>query len=201
HSENKLTMIRAVWKLLILLQIARLTLSRDYVPDNEGLFAECLNPPPGSKSFNDVADISKFISKREKDGLHISGNITLHWDVDPNDRVEVEIALLRKDGDKWKATAIAAKVGDFCKEMYEKKTLYYPYSTKYIANKPEIKEKCITHTGTLLVVEPFDLKVVLSPAVPLMPGHHRVIVKLTAVSKAGVPNPNSICFEIPGKVV
>ncbi|KAH8308455.1 uncharacterized protein [Drosophila kikkawai] len=195
-------MDRAPWKILILLQIIGLTLSsREYVLDSENIFTECLNPPPGSKPFNHLVDISRFTTKKDKDGIHISGNLTTTWDIGPTDRIEINVAILKLDRGNWKPTALAVNVKDFCKEMYDTNTLYYPYSIKYISNKQDVKDKCFNHKGTLILVDPFVLKVVLSVAVPLGPGPHRVVVKLVAYNTDGVPNPTSICMEVPGKVV
>ncbi|KAH8282971.1 hypothetical protein KR054_011229 [Drosophila jambulina] len=195
-------MERASWKVLILLQVAGLALSaRDFILDQETIFTECLDPPAGAKPFNQLVDLTNFSSKRTKNGMSISGNITTIWDVDPTDRIEASIVILKMDKKGWKATALGAQVKDFCKEMYEKNTLYYPYSMKHVSNVKDVKDKCLNHKGTVIVIDPFDLQVQLGLAVPLSKGPHRIIVKISAVNKAGVRNPNNICMEIPGKLM
>lgn len=82
---------RATWKILILLQIAGLSLAREFVPESEALFSKCLEPPPGSKSIDAMADFSKLTVKRVKDGMHLSGNITTVWGVGSDARIEVSL--------------------------------------------------------------------------------------------------------------
>ncbi|XP_016972265.1 uncharacterized protein LOC108039700 [Drosophila rhopaloa] len=190
-------------KILIFLQVIRLSfeMNNEFVPEREDLFSECQDKP-GFDYMDKFGDFSLLSRKRGKNGgTYISGNITMVWDVEPSDRVAVEGYLLKLEGGIWKPTVLKASDKDFCRSFYDKKTIYYPYSTEHVINKDEVKEKCLTNPGTVLVVEPFFQRILINFAVPLTVGRHKVVIMFSAFDKAGVKRPRDICMEIIGDIV
>ncbi|XP_017112252.1 uncharacterized protein LOC108135862 isoform X1 [Drosophila elegans] len=191
------------WKILILLQTISLSFERnmEFVPEREDIFSECQDKP-GFDFVDKMADLSLLSRKRDNYGdLYISGNLTMTWDVESSDRVAVEVGLLKFEGGIWKPTVFKGNDKDFCKSFYDKNTIYYPFSTEHVTNKDEVKDKCITSPGVVLVVEPFLEKIEISMAVPLTAGRHKAVVTFSAFDKAGVKRPRDICLEIIGDIV
>ncbi|XP_037729486.1 uncharacterized protein LOC119560194 [Drosophila subpulchrella] len=191
------------WHILILLQIVSLSfqLNHEFVPEREDLFSDCTDKP-GFQNIDKIADLSQFVRKRNKNGgIDIHGNITMKWDVQPSDRVSVEVGILKLEKGTWKPTVFKGVDKDFCKSFYDKNTIYYPHSTEHVINKEEVKDKCVNIPGTVLIVEPFQLKILINYAVPLTPGRHKALIIYTAFDKANVKRPNEICMEIIGDIV
>ncbi|XP_017056904.1 uncharacterized protein LOC108098495 [Drosophila ficusphila] len=187
---------------LILLQVADLTFGLNYifVPETDELFSKCEERP--EYGYMDIlADLSALSRIGSNGGTNISGNITMKWDVQPLDRVAVEVGILKFEKGAWKPTILKGSDRDFCKSFYDKNTIYYPYSTEHVVNKEQVKDKCINIPGTVLVVEPFYQKIVLSYALPLSPGLHKAYVIFSAFDKAGVKRPNEVCLQIVGNIV
>ncbi|KAI8046400.1 hypothetical protein M5D96_002602 [Drosophila gunungcola] len=83
------------WKILILLQTISLSFERnfEFVPEREDMFSECQDKP-GFDFVDKMADLSLLSRKRDNNGdLHISGNITMAWDVESSDRVAVVLVV------------------------------------------------------------------------------------------------------------
>ncbi|EDV48236.1 uncharacterized protein LOC6553620 [Drosophila erecta] len=188
--------------LLILCQIIgrSLELSHDFVPISEEILSKCEDKPEMGY-LDEFADFSHFIRKRSSSGINISGNITTKWDVSPSDIVEVDVTILKLEGNKWKPTAFKGNVNDLCKSFYDKNTIYYPYTTQHVVNRKTVKEKCINTPGTTLLLEPFVLKISFSYAVPLSVGRHKAVLVFSAIDKAGVKRPRDTCLEIVGDIV
>ncbi|XP_032579053.1 uncharacterized protein LOC6614346 [Drosophila sechellia] len=188
--------------LLIFFQIIgrSFEMSHDFVPIRDDLFSKCEEKP--EMGYLDVfADLSNLSSKRGAGGINISGNATTIWDVDPSDVVEVDVSILKFEGDKWIPTIIKGNVKDFCKTFFDKNSIYYSYSPKHVVNKKEVKEKCITSPGSILVWKPYLLKISFSYAVPLNVGRHKAVIIYSAIDKAGVKRDRDICMEIVGDIV
>ncbi|XP_017007417.2 uncharacterized protein [Drosophila takahashii] len=199
-------MVREVawqWQILILLQITSLSfqLNHEFVPVNEEMFSDCTDNP-GFESVDKLADLSAFGRKRAPNGgINIGGNITMKWNVQPSDRIGVEVGIYKLEKGVWKPTVLKGGDRDFCKSFYDKNTLYYPYSTEHVINKEDVKDKCINIPGTVLVVEPFLERILISYAAPLTPGRHKALITFTAFDKANAKRPDAICLEIIGDVV
>ncbi|XP_016954372.1 uncharacterized protein LOC108027435 [Drosophila biarmipes] len=188
------------WQILIVLQIISLSsqLSHEFVPEKDDLFSDCPDKP-GFETVDKIADLSQLIRKKNKNGgTDIHGNITMKWDVQPGDRVATDVTIYKLEKGVWKPTVFKGSDKDFCKSFYDKNTIYYPYSTKHVINKEEVKDKCINIPGTVLDVEPFHLKILISYAVPLTEGRHKAQILFTAFDKGNVKRPDEICLEIVG---
>ncbi|EDW55321.1 uncharacterized protein LOC6614345 [Drosophila sechellia] len=176
-------------------------LNHFFIPEKEELFSECTDKP-GYSFVDKLADLSRFNRKKDADGaVNISGNITIKWDVEPSSRIAVEVSVEKFEGGTWKPTAFNGGDRDFCKKFYDKNTIYYPFSTEHVINKQQVKDKCITTPGTVLVLEPFLLKILINFAVPLSPGRHKAVIIFSAFDKSGVKLPRDICIEIVGEIV
>jgi len=56
---------------------------------DEEIFSSCPNPEPGTLDIHGLFDFSEFSTSLEADGLTVSGNQTLVWDIQRGDRVQV----------------------------------------------------------------------------------------------------------------
>ncbi|KAH8357216.1 hypothetical protein KR084_010035 [Drosophila pseudotakahashii] len=193
------------WQILILLElffsVTCVQLNHEFVPVNEDLFSDCTDNP-GFQNVDKIADLSALSRKRAPNGgINIGGNITMKWDVQPSDRIGVEVGIQKLEKGIWKPTVLKGIDKDFCKSFYDKNTIYYPYSTQHVINKEAVKDKCINIPGTVLIVEPFLEKIFISYAAPLTPGRHKALIIFTAFDEANVKRPNEICVEIIGDIV
>ncbi|XP_039492667.1 uncharacterized protein LOC120452485 [Drosophila santomea] len=200
-ERQQVTLLQILISLSLHLISISFALNHFFIPESDELFSECPNKP-GTSFMDKMADLSLLSLKKDVDGgVNISGNITMKWDVEHLNRVAVEVSVHKFEGGTWKPTVFKGGETNFCKSFFDKNTIYYPYSTKHVINKQQIKDKCITTPETVLVLEPYILKILINYAVPLTPGRHKAVILFSAFEKSGVKLERDICLEIVGDIV
>ncbi|XP_017111699.1 uncharacterized protein LOC108135468 isoform X1 [Drosophila elegans] len=191
-----------LWQTLILLKIVHpsFEINYEYVFLDENVFNSCPDPPPGFSDVHKLFDLSELNSEIKPDGLHISGNITIVWDVQPTDRIEGRISVLHLDRGSWQPTILNIWTYDFCKIFNDQKQVWYNSFVKYIVNKNDT-EKCFNNKGTVYYVEPYVMNAIFGAGMRPPPGLNRIVFTLSAVDENNVKRPNGICFEITGEFV
>jgi len=56
---------------------------------DEEVFISCRDPDPRTLDVNGLFDLSNFLTSLDADGITVSGNATLKWDIQQTDRVQV----------------------------------------------------------------------------------------------------------------
>lgn len=74
--------------LVLLNYVSYIEANMRFVPDDPDLFSSC-EDHPGTNGMNDLADISETVIDLDDDVITISGDATIVWDVDPDERIEV----------------------------------------------------------------------------------------------------------------
>ncbi|EDV51937.1 uncharacterized protein LOC6546216 [Drosophila erecta] len=189
-----------LWQLVIFLSAAQHSLGAkfEYVLEDESIFSECLDPPPGYANISGLVDFSNVNLEMGPDGVHVRGYVTSTWDIQPKDRVEGQLHLLRFERGSWQPTILNMSSKDFCKRFLDPNQYWYDMFTRHIINQNDAQEKCMNYKGTVFYLEPYTFKMIFSNGSPLPPGRNRMVLHLVAVDENNVPRPNGICFEIKG---
>ncbi|XP_026839686.1 uncharacterized protein LOC6555354 [Drosophila erecta] len=147
-------------------------------------------------------------------GVTLSGNATLRWAVQPEDRVEV-ISSLQSCGDlcmmyvfwqmsgkllymdrgTWTPTVFSLTAKDFCTVMFDKNQLWYKYWTAHITN--EVKN-CLNVPGTKIIHEKYVLSLTATAVGPVTPGRYKANLMFRAYDSSGAERPTRICVEVRG---
>nr|NP_652269.3 chemosensory protein A 98a [Drosophila melanogaster]AAF56814.3 chemosensory protein A 98a [Drosophila melanogaster] len=165
---------------------------------DEEIFSSCPNPEPGTLDIHGLFDFSEFSTSLEADGLTVSGNQTLVWDIQRGDRVQLFIKLFYFDRGTWTSTAFSILSQDFCKTMYDKSNVLYEPWTGHVMN--DVKDQCINAPGTKLILDTYFLSLSASVTVPLREGRYKTTIKFRAFDSKGTERPTSICCEVIGDV-
>ncbi|XP_052836519.1 uncharacterized protein LOC128252659 [Drosophila gunungcola] len=163
---------------------------------DEDIFSSCNSPDPGTLDINGLMDLSELSTSMSAEGVTISGNATLIWDINLEDRVQMNTNLLYFDRGTWTPTAFSMVSKDFCKSMYDKNQYYYKYWTGYITN--DIQDKCINVPGTKIIHKTFTLSLTANVMGPLREGTYKAQLMLRAYDATGIERPTRICLEIRG---
>nr|XP_016999478.2 uncharacterized protein LOC108058995 [Drosophila takahashii] len=134
-------------------------------------------------------------------GVTFSGNITVMWDIQPTDRVEVTVNVLYYDRGSWQATTLNMIVKDFCKVMFDKNQLWYESFTKHITNSADVKETCFRVKGSQIIFETYTVDFVFSCGFPLKNGRYAIIFMYKAYDENEVKRPIEGCYEIKGEFI
>ncbi|XP_016958276.1 uncharacterized protein LOC108030101 [Drosophila biarmipes] len=170
--------------------------------EDPDIFSTCTEGPPGSISVGEAANFDDFVIEQESDILHLSGSVTVQWDVQPTDRISARVDLLHFNRGTWEPTIFSIATKDFCSIMYDKNQYWYKYWTRFVLHQHEVAKKCLREPGLVLEHEPFDLRLKLENVHgPNLRGRHKMVIKLQASDENDVPRPNSICTEIRGDLL
>ncbi|XP_017125732.1 uncharacterized protein LOC108145062 [Drosophila elegans] len=170
--------------------------------EDPDILSSCSDGPPGSIDARQAANFDDFMINADADVLHLSGNVTLTWDVQPTDRIAARLELFHFNRGSWEPTVFSMSSQDFCSIMYDKNQYWYKYWTGFITNRHEVEKKCITEPGTVLVHEPFDLRLKLMNFYgTTLRGRYKVVIVLNALDDQNMPRPNPICVEIRGEPI
>ncbi|XP_020815019.1 uncharacterized protein LOC110189316 [Drosophila serrata] len=165
------------------------------------LFSPCTDGPPGSISIQEAFNSENFTISMESDILHLSGNVTSRWEVEPTDRVSARISLFYFNRGTWEPTVYSISVNNFCPLMYDRNQYWFKYWTKYVSNRHEVEHLCLS-AGAVFVHNPYDMKMRLDDfRGPVLRGRHKILIICTAFSNTNVQRPVSFCFEIRGEVL
>ncbi|EDW58803.1 uncharacterized protein CheB42b [Drosophila virilis] len=194
-----------MWSALLLLfssQIVCCVLAADYemIIDDPDIFSNCKEPPPGAGNIHSLLNMDELELTLDGDTIHIEGNATTVWDIQPGDRVAATARLMQLDRGVWQPTVFSIATQDFCDIMYDKDQYWYKYWTRYVKNASVMEKKCVHHKGAKLIHEPFDLKMVFTNIRGAsLQGRYKVVVILEAFDDdRNVKRPKSICLEIIG---
>ncbi|XP_017003404.2 uncharacterized protein CheB74a [Drosophila takahashii] len=188
-------------QIIILLKIIKpsFEISYEYVFEDEKVFAECMDSPPGYSNISRLFDLTFFHTEMTPEGLHATGKLISSWDIQPTDRIEGRLSVLYLDRGTWQPTVLNMITRDFCKIYLDPKQFWYTCFPKYIINREEAEEKCFTHIGTEFVFEPFMPEMYFGVGINMPPGRKRIVITLAAVDLNNVTRPNGVCFEMRGE--
>ncbi|XP_033165948.1 uncharacterized protein LOC117144719 [Drosophila mauritiana] len=165
---------------------------------DEQIFRSCPNPEPGTLDIHGLFDLSEFSASMDADGLTVSGNQTLLWDIQRGDRVQLSIKLFYFDRGTWTSTPFSIYSKDFCKTMYDKSNILYEPWTGHVIN--DVKDLCINAPGTKLILETYFLSLSASVIAPLREGRYKATIIFRAFDSKGTERPTRICCEVVGDV-
>lgn len=81
------------FKVIILAVLATLSHAKnatyELVFSDEDIFTACPDAAPGTLDIHGLLDLSEYSSSLVENGVIVSGNQTLIWDIQPQDRVKV----------------------------------------------------------------------------------------------------------------
>lgn len=82
--------------LLLILQMLWQVLAVDYemLIDDPDVFTDCLENPPGAKGANGLFNMDELTFTLNGDKIHVEGNVTTVWDVQPTDRITVNCTAI-----------------------------------------------------------------------------------------------------------
>nr|XP_017024355.1 uncharacterized protein LOC108076138 [Drosophila kikkawai] len=171
----------------------------EFLLEDERIFSDCSDKPPGTFNSHSLFDLSNMNFAMDDDGVAISGNHTLIWDVQPSDRIEMAGSLRYFDRSTWQPTTLNILSKDLCKVLYDHRQIWYDLYSKHIANRPDIAENCIRVKGTTFIMESYKLDPHIGLGVPLKPGRYSVRLEISAYDKSNIKGPISICAEVKGE--
>ncbi|EDV53303.2 uncharacterized protein Dere_GG11614 [Drosophila erecta] len=153
---------------------------------DEEVFLSCPDPEPGTLDIHGLADISELSTTMDAGGVTLSGNATLRWAVQPEDRVEMSGKLLYMDRGTWTPTVFSLTAKDFCTVMFDKNQLWYKYWTAHITNE------------TKIIHEKYVLSLTATAVGPVTPGRYKANLMFRAYDSSGAERPTRICVEVRG---
>ncbi|XP_017078190.1 uncharacterized protein LOC108112610 [Drosophila eugracilis] len=170
--------------------------------EDPDVLSPCTDGPPGSINARQAVNFDDVTIEQDSDTIHLSGNATLTWDVQPTDRITARLDFLHFNRGTWEPTVFSMSTQDFCAIMYDQTQYWYKYWTGFITNRHEVEKKCLKAPGTVLVHEPFDIRLKIDNVRgPTLRGRHKMVIVLHALDERNVPRPNPICVEIIGELV
>ncbi|KAH8277306.1 hypothetical protein KR026_008861 [Drosophila bipectinata] len=192
--------ITCLCQILILMKCVNLLIAvaYDFVLEDEDIFSHCTAYPDHSYLDHGM-DLSNLSIKMVESGMSVKGNITVVWDIEPTDRVQFLLKGEYWDRGSWQPTLFSLFFPDVCKVMYDKHQIWYDGWIKHVTNKNEIKDKCVNHKGTVMLLEPYVASFRLSIGTKTPPGRYRYIFVAVAYNLKNVRRPVQICFEIKGQ--
>ncbi|XP_030387909.1 uncharacterized protein LOC115634372 [Scaptodrosophila lebanonensis] len=189
---------------LLLLGIASISvLAADYelILEDPDIFSDCSNAPPGASNIHGILDLEHVTLTSDGNTIHVKGNASTVWNVDPADRVRASASMYHFERGAWEPTVFSMSNQNFCAIMYGKNEYWYKYWTQHISNRKDVEQKCLNTPGTVFVLEPFDLKITLNNIRgTTLSGRYKMVIMLEAFDKNNVRRPNSICYEIRGEL-
>ncbi|XP_037732572.1 uncharacterized protein LOC119563311 [Drosophila subpulchrella] len=165
---------------------------------DEDIFSSCPDAGPGTLDIHGLFDMSEFSTSMDSDGVTVSGNTTMVWDIQVDDRVTLSINLLYLDRGTWKPTMFSLFSQDFCKAMYEKNQIWYKVWTQHISN--DIKDKCLNNPGTKIILETYLVSLTTTIPGQFREGHYKYNIVFRAFDSSGAERPTRICYEILGDI-
>ncbi|XP_073848582.1 uncharacterized protein [Musca autumnalis] len=164
--------------------------------DNEHLFDKCSHIE-GSNGIYDMVDITELNLEFSEGNINCSGNVTIIWDVQPEDRIEFHGEIFKYGRGSWQPTVYNVLSKDFCEAQYDKNLYWYQLWAKNIPTEEQI---CVNHKGLTYHHTPFSINSVFDVPVNAE-GRHKIEITFTAYENGIVERPNSICFQIVGELI
>ncbi|XP_039485159.1 uncharacterized protein LOC120447695 [Drosophila santomea] len=189
-----------LWQLVVFLTAAQHSVGEnfEYILEDESVFSECMDAPPGYANMSGLFDISTTNFVMGPEGVHVDGYLTSTWDVQPTDRIEGRLKIVHFERGIWQPTVLNMMSRDFCKSFLDPKQYWYSIFPEHIRNRSEAREKCVNHKGTVYFMVPYVIKMHFGFGFVLPSGRNRMVFTLVAIDENDVQRPNGICFEIRG---
>ncbi|XP_017082375.2 uncharacterized protein LOC108115450 isoform X2 [Drosophila eugracilis] len=101
----------------------------------------------------------------------------------------------------WEPTVFNVVTTDLCTAIFDKNTYWNNAWFQFLANPEEIREKCLITKDTVIVYNPFLLKLRVDNIIgPSLHGRYKAVVIFEAFDENNVRRPTSLCFEFIGDV-
>ncbi|XP_030387683.1 uncharacterized protein LOC115634231 [Scaptodrosophila lebanonensis] len=189
---------------LLLLGIASINvLAADYemILEDPEIFNDCSDAPPGALDVHGMFDLEHLTLTLDGDIVHVKGNVTTIWDVQPGDRVAASASLYHFERGAWEPTVFSMSHQNFCSVLFDEDQYWYKFWSQYVTNRNDVEKKCLNTPGTVLAHEPFDVKLILNNIrSTTMSGRYKMVVMFEAFDEKNLKRDNSICFEIRGEL-
>ncbi|XP_073811587.1 uncharacterized protein [Musca autumnalis] len=184
-----------VLSLIYIISLNHATLYKFFF-ENENLADKCFDIV-GNNGVHDMLDVSELNLEYSDGNVFCSGNVTIVWDVQPEDRIEVRCEVFKYQRGSWQPTVYNLLSKDFCLDQYNKYLYWYQLWSKLI---PTEEQLCINHKGLTYHYIPFSIDFIFD--VPLSAeGRHKLVVTFTAYENGIYKRPNSVCFQFVGEFV
>ncbi|XP_020813866.1 uncharacterized protein LOC110188478 [Drosophila serrata] len=177
-----------------------LQILHEFVLEDEQVFTDCINAPPGSRNASGLFDFSRMNFTMDENGIYIEGNLTTVWDVPPEDVILGDMSISYFDRGSWIPTLLNIHVKNVCNVLYDEEQYWYKYWLVHVTNVKDVKDKCLNNPGTQIIFEPFYCNVVLGLDMPLRSGRYLTTFMLTAQDSNGVKHENTICFSVRSEI-
>ncbi|XP_052851849.1 uncharacterized protein LOC128261934 [Drosophila gunungcola] len=187
---------------LILSVVVTSNWATDYnlLPEDPDLYVPCTDGPPGSFGLSEAVDMTNIVIDQDPDGIHISGNCTVVWNIPLTDRIAARMVVMHYDRGTWEPTVFSIHTPNICQVMFDEDQYWFKNWFKHFANREEISEKCLGTKGTVLVYNPFTVRPRLENIHgPIFNGRYKAVVTFEPYDENNIKRPSSLCFEIRGE--
>lgn len=117
-----------------------------FLVEDPTIFQDCKNEPD-YLGVADMMDLSNLKVELLDESVHIEGSITMLWDVDPDDRVELRADVFKYERGSWQPTVFTIIEKDFCRTLFDENDIWFTTWAQFI-NGDDLK--CITNKGVSL---------------------------------------------------
>ncbi|XP_016984182.1 uncharacterized protein LOC108048180 [Drosophila rhopaloa] len=171
-----------------------------HIEDPE-VYSPCTDGPPGSISIPEAFDMTHMVFYQDEEGIHISGNYTVKWDLPRTDRISATFKVMYFNRGSWEPTILSQVTTNLCAVMFDKNQYWYKYWFQHIVNKEDLKKNCITTKDSVAVLNPFIMLLRLNNINGTsFRGRYKVVFLLEAFDEKNKRRPTSVCFEFRGEV-
>ncbi|XP_032590847.1 uncharacterized protein LOC116805064 [Drosophila grimshawi] len=182
-----------------------LSANYEFLPEDPDIFSDCRNPPgpPGATNIKGLFSLDELELSLIGDMVHIEGNLTTVWDIQPTDRIYAAARVMHWNRGVWQSTVFDLHTKDLCKILYDKAQYWYTAWVRHVTNVDEVRSKCLyLKDGLKIIHEPFDLKMVYEniQGVKLY-GRYKIVIIMEAFEEhKNIKRPTTVCVEIIGDV-
>ncbi|XP_036672470.3 uncharacterized protein [Drosophila suzukii] len=167
----------------------------------EDTFVECTDGPPGSIPMHEAFQVDNLGAEVVPEGIYVSGNATTIWNFPRTDRLSARISIFHYNRGTWEPTVFNVVTRDVCSTIFDKNTYWYTSWFQNLLNADEIKEKCLITKDTVLVYNPFLLKLRADNIIgPPLHGRYKSVIIFEAFDENNVRRPTSLCCEFRAQV-
>ncbi|XP_061398837.1 uncharacterized protein LOC133334538 [Musca vetustissima] len=187
--------LAAVLILVSISLVAAVGTKYEFVFENDEIFDECADME-NVHGVHDLFDTSNLQFQFNEGSITISGEVKCLWEgVQPTDRIENRVELLKYVRGAWQPTPFSMFFNNFCDIFYDEKNLYYRLWTKNIL---EEDRKCFNVYMHVLRHRTFEVDTIIEFPVK-MDGQHKLVIHYIAYDENNVKRPIEGCFEIHGE--
>ncbi|XP_016981230.1 uncharacterized protein LOC108046166 [Drosophila rhopaloa] len=189
-----------ILQLVILLNLVKNSMESkyDFLLEDEKIFSACRDQPKETLDITSLFDFTNTNFIMSEEGVTLSGNHSVIWDIQASDRIEVHFSALQFDRGTWQPTTLNMFIKDICEILFDKNQLWYNVYSKHIQNTEEMQNECYVK-GTTILLETYTINFELSSAYPIKNGRYALHSLVTPYDKNGVKRPQQVCFEVKGE--